>query len=107
MPTPKQYDSNADRQRAFRQRQRDARTAALVNNAPPPPAVATMPGIHRWKALHDQARAAIQIMAEEMRGYYDDRSEQWQESDRGEAFQEMIDRADELRQTVEDFTPEP
>jgi hypothetical protein len=106
MPTPRKYSSDADRQRAFRQRQRDARTAALVSNAPPPPAIPTMPGTARWKALHDQARAAIQTMAEEMQSYHDNLSETWQEGDKGEAFREMIERADELRETIEEFTLE-
>jgi broad specificity phosphatase PhoE len=70
---------------------------------PPAPAIPTMPSMARWKAPHEQARAALDTMQEEMQGYFDDRSEAWQEGEKGEAFQEILDRVEEARTAVEDL----
>jgi hypothetical protein len=99
--------TNTDRQRAFRQRQRDAKAAALVTGAPAAPQIATIPGIARWTTLHEQARRAIETMRDEMEAYKSDRSEQWQDSEKGAAFEDMIDRAAELLAAVEEFIPRP
>lgn len=96
-----------ERQQRYRQRLKEAKDAALVAGAPTAPQIATMPGIARWTALHEQARRAIETMRDEMQSYYDDRSEQWQEGDRGEAFGELIERTSELLSSVEEFTPKP
>lgn len=87
MPTDR---TNTERQRAYRQRQREARSAALVAGAPAAPAIPTMPGTARWKVLHEQARAALETIAQEMEAYRDERSEQWQESDRADEFEEKL-----------------
>jgi hypothetical protein len=105
MPTPRQYASNADRQRAFRQRMQEARRTALVTNAPPPPAIPTMPGTARWKALHAQAQAAMQTMLDEMQAYHADRSETWQEGEKGEAFETMMNDAEQILDSLDNFLP--
>jgi hypothetical protein len=104
MPTPRQYDSNADRQRAFRQRQKQATTEALVKGAPKAPAPVTIPGTARWRVLQAQALTALQTIRDEMEAYQGDRSEQWQESDRAEQFQETLDAVEEARAGVEGIT---
>ena len=38
-----------------------------------------------------------------MQGYHDDRSETWQEGEKGEAFQERLDRLDDLLNDWEDI----
>ena len=107
MPTPKQYDSRADRQKAYRQRTEQARQDALTaKNLPATAPIPTMPSMARWRALHEQARATLQTMYDEMETYRDERSEQWQESDRAEQFQGMIDRVEEVRSAVDDLTLE-
>ena len=40
-------------------------------------------------------------MQAEMQGYFDERSETWQE---GEALQELLDRVEETRTAVEDLS---
>ncbi len=65
-----------------------------------------MPSLARWKALHEQARAALDTMQSEMQGYFDDRSEAWQEGDKGEAFQELLDQVEDARSAVDDLTLE-
>jgi hypothetical protein len=44
------------------------------------------------------------MAAEEMETYYDDRSEEWQEGDRGESFRECLDELCEARDSVADLT---
>ena len=106
MPEPKQHDTNADRQRAYRQRQKQARAAAMVTGAPAAPAIPTMPSKKRWAALHEQATEAIRTMHSEMQTYYDERSDAWQESDKGDEFQGGIEAAETLLLEMEswDFT---
>ncbi len=105
MPTPKQYESRADRQKAYRQRTQQARMQEQeAKGLPPAPPVPTMPSIARWKALHEQARAALDTMQSEMQGYFDERSETWQEGEKGEAFQEILDRVEEARTAVDDLS---
>ncbi len=60
----------------------------------------------RWKALHEQVRAALDTIQAEMQGYFDDRTESWQEGEKGEAFQEILNRVDEARTAVEDLSLE-
>lgn len=95
--------TNADRQRTYRQRLKDARAAALVTTAPAPPPIATMPSAARWKSLHEQATAAIRAMSEEMATYYDERSEKWQESDRGNEFKGTMEAAEDLLLELEGY----
>jgi hypothetical protein len=92
MPTPKQHPTPAARQAAYRARQAEARERERAEKGiPSAPAVATMPGTARWAALLEQARAALVTVQEEMQAYHDDRSEAWQEGERGAAMQEQID----------------
>ena len=52
-----------------------------------------IPGQYSSKAMQEQARVLLQTMAEAMQAYYDERFEQWQESDKGNAMQERIHAA--------------
>jgi len=104
MPTPRQHSSPAERQKAYRARQEAARLAALeAKSLPPAPAIPTMPGEKRWAALNAQARAALEAIQGEMQGYFDARSEAWQEGEKGEAFQERLDRLDALLNEWDDI----
>lgn len=40
------------------------------------------------------------MVAQEMEDYFNDRSEEWQESERGDNFQERLDALCEARDTV-------
>jgi hypothetical protein len=55
------------------------------------PAISTIPGWPRWNASIEAARELIERTVEEMQEYFDDRSEEWQESERAEEHQERID----------------
>src|SRR5437870_8115676 len=97
MPTPKQYASPAQRQQAYRQRQQQARLLERQEKGLPAlPAIASLPGQRRWQALLAQAHAALVCVHSEMQTYYDQRSDAWQESLRGEALLERIESIETL-----------
>lgn len=97
MPTPKRYPTNAARQRAYRNRtalaNQKERQAKGLPTAPPIP---TIPAERRWTALIEHSRMALQTARDEMDDYYTDRTETWQESDRGERLLERIQLLDSL-----------
>lgn len=84
--------SNAERQKAFRERLRQ-RLAAVDTPAtlPDKPIIGAMPANKRWAAMLDQAKAILTTRRDEMQEYFDDRTETWQEGDKGAAFQERLD----------------
>jgi hypothetical protein len=102
MPSPRQHTDNAARQKAYRDRRKqdiaDQLTAKGIPAAAPIP---TMPSMTRWQALHEQATAALQAIQDEMTAYHSDRSERWQEGERGQHFQDVIDQLDDAQQTLE------
>lgn len=105
MPTPRQYASHAQRQAAYRKRQADAHKEAFKDNVttgiPPLPGVPTIPGWPRWNAMTQRILLLLLSMKEEMQDYYDQRSEVWQESERGEAMTERLQIIDEATEAVE------
>jgi hypothetical protein len=91
MPQQRKYNTNAARQEAYRARYELTRQAALAaKGLPSLPAIATLPGWVRWNASFTAAHALIADSLNEMQGYFDDRSESWQEGERGEDHQERI-----------------
>ena len=103
MPQPRIYTSGAERQVAYRRRKRAAalhphtNTSALVVLPRP----THMPGTVRWRQAVAQARGLLEIVEQEMQDYFGDRSQEWQESERGESFQERIDAMNEAKDMVE------
>jgi hypothetical protein len=91
MPQPKLHASAAARQAAYRKRTNKALQAVLAaKGLPPMPIIATMPGWQRWNASIGAAHELIATTLAEMQNYFDDRSETWQEGDRGQEHQERI-----------------
>ena len=92
MPQARKYADRAEQQSAYRQRCEQARKAELAaKGLPPLPAIATLPGWPRWNASMKAAHELLIRTLDEMQVYFDDRSEVWQESERGEEHQERID----------------
>lgn len=88
MPAPRKHLSNAQRQRAYRERQNSARTAQIQAKGLPPSApIPTMPSTARWNALVQMAHDLLRAAHQEMEAYRGDRSDIWQESEKGETFQ--------------------
>src|SRR5258706_16104644 len=91
MPQPRKYLNRAAQQAAYRARQENARQVAVASKGLPSlPVIATMPGWARWNASFQSAHELIADTLGEMQDYYEERSESWQESDRGEEHQEKI-----------------
>jgi hypothetical protein len=91
MPQPKRHASNAARQAAFRARREQARQVELAaKGLPSLPRIPTLPGWPRWNASFKAAHELIADTLSEMQDYFDDRSESWQESERGNDHQEKI-----------------
>lgn len=101
MPQPKQHASAAARQAAFRARCEQARLVAMAaKGLPSLPQVSTMPGWPRWNATFKMAHDLIDGAVNEMQDYYEDRSETWQESDRGDEHQERVAAAEAVLEAL-------
>lgn len=87
--------TNAQRQAEFRARQKE-RLTALPPVVAPPPALDNIPAERRWSQLQEQASRLLEQARDEMQVYYEARSEQWQESDKGESFKDRIDSLEQL-----------
>ncbi len=104
MPTPRRHADQAQRQAAYRQRLTAARAQELqVKGLPSLPAIPTLPGGRRWELLRRQALELLKTMHQEMEGYHAQRSDLWQESERGEHMAERIDALQEGITVVEEL----
>ena len=98
MPRPRQYESRADQQAAYRKRRTCSEQELLAHKGLPPlPAIPTMPGNARWSATIKQAHLLLCQASDEMQTYHDARSEQWQESSKAE---ELIARLECLQESL-------
>jgi len=100
MPQPRKHSSHADRQAAYRRRQSQALSDLIQpdKDLPPLPAVSAIPGTTRWRQAMAAIERQMRTVEAEMESYYDERSERWQESERGEDFQQRIE---DLRAALE------
>jgi hypothetical protein len=91
MPQPRKYANRAAQQAAYRARQENALQVTLaLKGLPSLPVIATMPGWARWNASFRSAHEMIADTLGEMQDYFDDRSQSWQDGERGEEHQEKI-----------------
>ena len=91
MPQPRKYANRAAQQAAYRARQENALQVTLaLKGLPSLPVIATMPGWARWNASFRSAHEMIAGSLGEMQDYFDDRSQSWQDGERGEEHQEKI-----------------
>ena len=97
MPEPRKHASDAARQAAFRRR-RDQTIKALqhAKGLMPLPAIATIPGWSRWRQVLGLVEQALREVHDQMQTYYDDRSEDWQDSDKAQEFNDTMDAVEEL-----------
>jgi hypothetical protein len=95
MPTPKKYSSSAQRQAAYRERQESARQIECERKGMPQiPVIPSMPGTRRWTRMLEYARTMVEAVKQEREDYYDERSETWQDSDKGADFQQDTEALD-------------
>lgn len=91
MPQPKRHADHAARQASYRNRMHLARAAEQqAKGLPAYPAIASMPGWVRWNGALTLARGLVEQTLAEMQEYYADRSECWQDSERGAAHEERM-----------------
>ncbi len=104
MPQRKIHASHAQRQAAYRRRCEEARQQQLQEKRLPAlPAIPTMPGTPRWRQAIANAADLLTMVSDEMEAYFDERLEEWQESEKGENFRERIDALSEARDIVTDL----
>jgi hypothetical protein len=102
MPQPRMHASHAARQAAYRRRQEQARGKQLREKGLPHlPAIATLPGTARWTGAISQANCLLTTVVAEMQGYFDERSEEWQDGERGEDHQQRIEAIQEIVDALE------
>jgi hypothetical protein len=101
MPQPRKHASPAERQAAFRARREQARQVELAaKGLPSLPAISSIPGWSRWNASFRAAQELIACNLSEMQDYFDDRSDTWQESERGEDHRERIASAEAVLEAL-------
>jgi len=97
MPQKRKHATNSARQAAYRTRLQEARKQELAERGLPTlPPLSSMPGTTRWTGAIRRAEALLVLVHDEMQGYFDDRSEAWQESERGQLHQERIEALSEV-----------
>lgn len=94
MPTPRQYATPAARQAAYLARCRNAATGLAVPGCP---------GYRRWAKLLAHIRTLLETIKDEMAAYREERSEAWQESERGELFREQEEAVEDIRALLDDL----
>ncbi len=105
MLTQKQREQTAARQQRYRARQEQARRQEQASKGLPAfPGIPTMPGHARWRAGLAAAAALVAQVSEEMEGYYEERSEGWQESETGTGFAERQEMVAEVLSQLEELT---
>jgi hypothetical protein len=99
MPQPRKYGTRAEQQAAYRKRRIISDRVLLAQKGLPPlPAIPTMPGNARWRAMIEQAHMLLSEAVVEMQNYHDDRSEEWRESTRAE---DLIAKLEQLQETMD------
>ena len=106
MPQPRKYDSAALKQAAYRRRCQAAHQDQLRSKGLPAlPPLPQIPARARWRAALKSACALLEQTTCEMRAYYEDRSESWQETERAGVLLDQLEALegllDELR-TLDD-----
>ena len=99
MGRARMHCNQAAKQAAYRQRRAQAsHRAAAVAPALALARVPATPGHRRWQRLLQHTQAVLETVTCEMQEYYEARSEQWQEDERGAAF---VTRCEALEDALE------
>lgn len=97
MPTPRKYTCAAERQAAYRRRLAQSQAQSKMNQIP------VVPGHRRWRAMRNQCISILNEARGEMQAYSDQRSEQWRDSERGEALVEMMESMAEVAEALQEI----
>ena len=105
MPQRRKYENDAARQAAYRCRQARAREQDRAEpRLPSLPAISSLPGTIRWNAVIRRCTDLLALIRDESSSYYDDRSESWQEGDRGEAHAERVEALTQIVDGLEEIS---
>jgi hypothetical protein len=63
-----------------------------------------MPGWPRWNAAFAHAQELVADALREMQDYFEDRSESWQDGERGEEHQEKIASVEAVLEALSELT---
>jgi len=97
MPAHRKYANSAAKQAAYRSRYK-AR-AHLPQTTPATGAV-----YRRWETMRKQALSLLNQVVCEMETYHDQRSQAWQDSLRGEAFNELMESMAETAEALTEIS---
>lgn len=103
MPTPRKYETAAQRQAAYRQRCRQRQISTHSDAGLTLAAIPPAPGHRRWKAMSHQATCILEKALTEMEAYYDDKPERWQDSEKGEALCQTIETLEEAVAAIKEL----
>src|SRR5664279_496293 len=95
MPRTRKYQTNSERQAAYRRRCAQAAQASKT--------IPSVTGQRRWKVMVQMASSMLDCAASEMQNYFDQHSDQWQESQAGESLAEMLESVQEALASLEDI----
>jgi hypothetical protein len=79
------------------------RAERQAKGLPALPAIPSMPGTARWRAVAKMAHDLLDTICDEMQSYADDRSEEWQESERAEEFTDRQAGIEEIRDALDEY----
>jgi hypothetical protein len=97
MAQPRKYDTVADRQRAYRERQALQRENELMLRGwPKAPSFGPVPGKKRWNNLTHTSSICLQTVHDELKEFVSSKSEHWQKSKRADPFKERIAELEEV-----------
>ena len=103
MARPRKHPSGAARQAAYRRRQAEGEPLALSRSGAPVASAAPGPGWRRWKALLQQANVLLRATRAEMQQYLEQKSESWQDSERGETLVTRLEAVDEAQALLDEL----
>lgn len=99
---PKKYGTAAQKQAAYRARCAAQRQEELASKGIPK--VPSMPGYRRWDVMRRHALCLMEQVACEMESYYEEKSERWQDSERGEVFAEVMESIADIAATLKEIS---
>jgi hypothetical protein len=102
MPQPRKYETAADKQAAYRRRCQAAYEEQMHSKGLPAlPVLSQIPGRARWRSALEGACALLEQTVGEMRDYYEERSEGWQETERASALLEQLETLEGLLEELQ------
>ena len=104
MSAPRKYANNAERQAAYRARYASqVKIESGLRSLVAPPRIPPAMGHRRWNTMMVQACSMVETAIGEMEAYYEEKSEAWQDSERGERLSEKLESAQEIAALMRDL----